>query len=66
MNFTNLFIGYNRTEDFKILICAFDKLEAAELAEAYRYDTGLDGVFEIYEPTDGIDHIHFDCDYVVA
>ena len=40
MNFTNLFIGYNRTEDFKILICAFDKLEASELAEAYRYDTG--------------------------
>jgi hypothetical protein len=59
-----LFIGYNRTEDFRILICAYDIEEAAELAEGYRVDARLDGVFEISE-ADKIDNIYFDCDYVI-
>lgn len=66
MRFTNLFIGYNEAEDFKILICAFDELEAAELADAYRCDAGLEGRFAIYEPENGIDNVRFDCDYVIA
>ncbi len=66
MKFTNLFIGYNEEEDFRILICAFDKEEAYELANEYRFDSKLDGEFEIKEIEGGIDNIHFDCDYVIA
>ena len=66
MIFTNLFIGYNRKENFRILICAFDEEEAAELANEYRLDAGLEGCFEIEEIENGIDNIHFDCDYVIA
>lgn len=66
MQFTNLFIGYNREEDFRILICAFDEEEAYELANEYRIDAHLNGKFEIQEIENGIDNIHFDCDYVIA
>lgn len=66
MRFTNLFIGYNREEDFRILICAFDEEEALELANEYRFDAGLEGHFEIEEIEDEITNIHFDCDYVIA
>ena len=62
----NLFIGYNREEDFRILICAFDVIEATELANGYRLDSKLEGRFEIQEIEDGMDNIHFDCDYVIA
>ena len=62
----NLFIGYNAEEDFRILICAFDKQEAAELANEYRFDARLNGYFEIEEIDGEIDNIHFDCDYVIA
>lgn len=66
MRFTNLFIGYNREENFRILICAFDEEEAAELANEYRFDAGLEGYFEIEEIEDEINNIRFDCDYVIA
>lgn len=66
MQFTNLFIGYNAEENFRILICAFDEAEAKELADGYGSDAGLNGEFEIQEIENGIDHIHFDCDYVIA
>ena len=66
MRFTNLFIGYNAKEDFRILICAFDEIDAQELANEYRFDSNLDGNFEIQEIENGIDDIHFDCDYVIA
>lgn len=66
MRFTNLFIGYNKEEDFRILICAFDKVEAKALAEGYRLDSKLDGEFEINEIDGGIDNVQFDCDYVIA
>ena len=66
MRFTNLFIGYNAKEDFRILICAFDKEEAQELANEYRCDSGFEDRFEIFESENGIDNIHFDCDYVIA
>lgn len=64
--FTNIFIGYNATEDFRILICAFDREEAQELADAYRFDAGLEGKFEITEPAENTTLMHFDCDYVIA
>lgn len=66
MRFSNLFVGYNKEEDFRILICAFDITEACDLAREYGFDAGLSGSFEISEPKNGIDNIHFDCDYVIA
>ncbi len=66
MRFTNLFVGYNQTEDFRILICAFDEEEAADLAREYCSDSKLRGIFEIQKLDKKIDDIHFDCDYVIA
>ena len=65
MNFTNLFIGYNSQEKYRILICADNEDDAKELAEEYRKDASLDGNFEISEICNNIDTIHFDCDYVI-
>lgn len=65
MVFSNLFVGYNRKEDFRILICAFDESEAKELSNEYKCDARLKGDFEITE-AEKIDDIHFDCDYVIA
>lgn len=65
MTFTNLYIGYNKEEDFRILICAFDEVEAKELSDEYRCDSNMQGCFEITE-ADKIDNIHFDCDYVIS
>ena len=59
----NLWVGYNKTEDFKILICALDEQEAYEIAESYRTDSNMEGKFEIREFTDVEEK--FDCDYVV-
>ena len=60
----NLWIGYNRTENFRILICADDENEAYEVAEGYRLDAKLEGEFKIFEP-DAIDNVYFDCDHVI-
>lgn len=61
---TNLWVGYNETEDFRILICALDIQEAHEIANNYRLDSHLDGDFEISEFNDI--NTHFDCDYVLS
>ena len=66
MRFTNLFVGYNETEDFRILICAFDEEEAADLAREYGNDSKLRVTFEVQKSEGKIDDIHFDCDYVIA
>lgn len=66
MRFTNLFVGYNKEEDFRILICAYDEYDALGLAEGYRTDSKLKGHFEIEEIENGIDNMRFDCDYVIA
>ena len=60
---TNLWVGYNETEDFKILICASDEIEAQEIADSYRLDSHMEGKFEIKEFCDVEEK--FDCDYVV-
>lgn len=65
MTFNNLWVGYNEKEKFRILICAFDKEDANELAQEYRFDSGLEGKFEIVE-AEKIDDLQFDCDYVIA
>ena len=63
---TNLFIGYNEEEDFKILICALDSLEAYELAREYGCDAHLDGEWDISEFDEDSKNTRFDCDYVIA
>lgn len=65
MCFINLYTGYNKAENFRILICAFDKTEAKKLADEYRCDSNMKGEFEITK-SDSIDDVHFDCDYVIA
>lgn len=61
---TNLYVGYNKEEDFRILICSFDGKEGAEkIAEEYRIDTEMNKTFEISEFVDI--NTHFDCDYVI-
>ena len=62
----NLFIGYNEEEDFRILICAFDGIEAAELAREYGFEAHIEGKWKITETDPNIDNTHFDCDYVIA
>ena len=61
---TNLWVGYNATEDFRILICALDTEEAQEIANEYRFDTNMEGTFEITEFDNT--ETHFDCDYVLT
>ena len=61
---TNLWVGYNETEDFRILICASDEVEAQEVANSYKEDTNMNGEFLISEFTDV--NQKFDCDYVVS
>lgn len=65
MKFTNLYEGYNKTEDFRILICAFDRNDAQELADGYCLESDLEGSFEIGD-VGSIDETHYDCDYVIS
>ena len=61
---TNLYVGHNEEEDFKILICSCEGIHGAErLAEGYRLDSGMYGKFEIEEFNDVNES--FDCDYVI-
>lgn len=66
MRFKNVFLGYNEEEDFRILISAWSKAEAIDLAEGYRKDAGLQGKFDVSEAPECIDNIRFDCDYIVT
>ena len=59
----NLWVGYNKTEHFRILICASDEIEASEIAKSYCEDNNMQGTFEIAE-LKGV-NTQFDCDYVV-
>lgn len=60
----NLYVGYNETENFTILICAFDRIEAQEIADDYCLDAYLEGKFKISEFEDR--EMRFDCDYVLT
>ena len=61
---TNLYVGYNKEEDFRILICSVEgEKEAQRLANDYADDSNLKGEFEIQEFNDI--NTHFDCDYVI-
>ena len=62
---TNLYVGYNKKEDFRILICTVEgEKEAQRLANEYALDSGMkEESFEIGEFNDI--NTHFDCDYVI-
>ena len=59
----NLWVGYNKTENFRVLIVALDQEEAQEIVDGYCLDSNMEGKFEIAE-FDNLD-THFDCDYVL-
>jgi hypothetical protein len=65
VDMTNLYVGYNKEEDFRILICSVEgEYGAQRLADEYALDSGMEEEsFEISEFND-ID-THFDCDYVI-
>lgn len=65
MIFTNLYVGYNETENFRILICASDDIEALEVANRYLKDSKMSGSFAIFPYEDEISSFKFDCDYVI-
>ena len=58
-----LFIGYNKEENFRILIAAEDKDEAVKVAKSYNDDSNLQGEFEVNEFEDV--NTKFDCDYII-
>lgn len=60
---TNLWVGYNKTEDFRVLIRATDTEEAQKIADDYCNDSHMGGIFEIAK-FDNI-NIRLDCDYVL-
>ena len=60
----NLWVGYNKTEDFRILICAEDENTAADIADNYCRDSKMIGMFEILEFTNT--NTRFDCDYILS
>ena len=64
--FTNLWVGYNAKEDFRILIVAWDEKVARMMATEYCRDAGLDGFFEVEKFEGDMSHIHFDCDYIIS
>lgn len=60
---TNLFVGHNDKEDFTVLICALDTIEAKEIANTYAFDTNLKGEFVVSEYKGNEE---FDCDYILS
>lgn len=60
----NLFVGHNKEEDFTVLICAFDEVEAMEIAKSYSNDAQMSSKWDIEEFTDP--ETRFSCDYVLT
>jgi hypothetical protein len=61
---TNLWVGTNEVENFKVLIVALDREEAQEIANSYCLDSHMEGSFTIKEFLDANED--FDCDYVLT
>lgn len=61
---TNLWVGINEIENFKVLIVALDKQEAQEIANSYCLDSHMKGDFKIKDFLDINES--FDCDYVLT
>ena len=63
---TNLYVGYNEDEDFRVLVCALDASEAYEVAKGYASDSGLEGKWEIREFEESDMDTSFDADYILT
>ena len=61
---TNLWVGTNEVENFKVLIFALDREEAQEIANSYCLDSHMEGIFTIKKFLDVNES--FDCDYVLS
>lgn len=62
----NLYVGYNKQEDFHILICTWDDESGAlVLAKEYGAEAGLEGEWEIISDPAAIDSVKLDCSYVI-
>lgn len=59
----NLWVCSHREEDFKILVCASDEIEAQDVIKSYSNDTGITLNFEIIRFDDV--RTTFDCDHVL-
>ena len=59
----NLWVGYNETANFTVLICALDEQEAHKIADSYILASRMEGKFEINQFDDV--NTHFDYDYVL-
>jgi hypothetical protein len=66
--FKNLFIAYNKTENFRVLIVADNEAEALVTALSYAMLSSLSDEPENWNISEAekIDDLHFDCDYVVC
>ena len=66
-NLTNLWVGYNKIEDFRILIIAYDEETATEAAIEYFCDSGMEAEPSYIEITEFTNtNIKFDCDYAIT
>ncbi len=64
---TNLFVGYNESEDFRVLICALDEQEAMNIVRSYATDAHLSSDPSDWDISEFKDvDTHFDCDYVIT
>lgn len=61
---SNLWVGYSRTDDFRICIAAFDAIKALQIANDYARDSGLYGPFAVSRFED--ENTQFDCDYIIC
>lgn len=66
MRYVYFFSGFNKEENFRILIAAASEDEAFDFAEKYRKDAGIKGKFCIEEVPGYIEDIRFDCDYLIT
>ena len=64
---TNLFVGYNKSEDFRVLICALDSEEAMNIVRGYAACAHLSSDPSDWSISELKDvNTHFDCDYVIT
>lgn len=61
-----LYVGYNETEDFRVLIYADSLFFAERIADKYRIDSGLEGSFKVSELDDKGINDCFDCDHILT
>lgn len=64
----NLWVAFNKDEDFRVLVVASDLEEACDLIREYANDSHLEGIWdvkELSEVKDELNDLRFDCDYVI-